>query len=154
MKTKWPAYWIYYASIVYISAKTQCSAMLAGPLIFVKNPGKVRNWRVTKLRTVVFLLLIITLHLILVKTFISLQLIHGCRYMYCDINTCNTNELHLLVSMFFWVKEGIDRRTNLFEKKTAYGFELVCSYFWHKHYHMNNWLVSFEALNHTHSISR
>ena len=83
-------------------------AMLVGPLMAVNDPGKVRNRRVAKSRIVLLLIII----LILVKTFIPRQLIHGCRY--CSIN--NTNELRLLVSTCFWVKKGIDGRTNRFEK--------------------------------------
>ena len=70
-------------------------AMLVEPLIDVKDSGKVRNWRVAKMRIVLIPLLI------LIRTFISLQLIHECRYQ--SIN--NTNELHLLVSICFWVKK-------------------------------------------------
>ena len=50
---------------------------------------------------------------ILVKMFIPLQPIHGCRY--CSIN--NTNELSLLMSMCFWLKKGINGRANQFEKQ-------------------------------------
>ena len=50
--------------------------------------------------------------ILLVKTSIPRQIIHECTY--CSIN--NTNELRLLVSMGFWVKKGINGRTNQFEK--------------------------------------
>ena len=89
-------------------------AMLVGPLMDVKDPGKVRNRRVAKSR-IVFLPIILIL--ILVKKFIPRKLIHGCRY--CSIN--NTNELRLLVSSAFWVKKGIDGRTNQFEKQQYTG---------------------------------
>ena len=100
-------------------------AILVGPLMSVKDPGNVRNRRVAKSRIVLRIPI-----LILVKTFIPRQLVHGCKY--CSIN--NTNELRLLVSMCFWVKKGIDGRINQFEKNTVYGLELVCSYLGPNHY--------------------
>ena len=91
-------------------------AMLVGMLMGVKDPGKVRNRRVTKSRIVLLIILL------LVKTFIPRQFIHGCRY--CSTN--NINELRLLVSSAFWVKKEstwgqisskkdcIQARTNVF----------------------------------------
>ena len=64
-------------------------AMLVGPLMVVKDPGKIRNRRVAKSR--IFLIPIFII-LILVKKFVPRQLVHGCRY--CSIN--NTNELVVL----------------------------------------------------------
>ena len=78
----------------------------------VKDTGKVRNRRVAKSRIVLLPLLILILLLILVRTFVSRQLIREC--IYCSKN--NTNELRLLVSMCFWVKEGIDGRANQVDK--------------------------------------
>ena len=69
-------------------------AMLVGPLMDVKGPGKVWNQRVAKSRIVLIIL-------ILVRKFVWRQLIHGCRYR----STNNTNELRLLVSMCFWVNK-------------------------------------------------
>ena len=77
--------------------------MLVGPLMGIKDPGKVRNWRVAKLQ-------------ILVKQFVSQQLIHGCTY--CSIN--KTNELHLLMSMCFWIKKESTGR-QISSKNTVYG---------------------------------
>ena len=62
-------------------------AMLVGPLMGVKDPGKVRDRRGATSR-IVFLII---LNLTLVKTFIPRQLIDECRYY--SIN--NTNELRL-----------------------------------------------------------
>ena len=72
-------------------------AILAGMLIGVKDPGKVRNWRVPNSRIV--LLILDFIHIIPVKTFIPGQLIHGCRYSFIN----NTNKFHLILSMCFWV---------------------------------------------------
>ena len=44
MKTKWPPHWIYYASIAYIPAKTQSSALMKAYL-WSTNDGNVR-WTV------------------------------------------------------------------------------------------------------------
>ena len=86
-----------------VNIKSVCSngpiSMLVGPLMGIKDPGKVRNQRVAKSRIVLIPFLI--LNLIFVKKCIPRQLIHECRY--CSIN--NTNELHLLVSKAFWVKK-------------------------------------------------
>ena len=102
-------------------------AMLVGPLMGVKDPGKVQNRRVAESRIVLLILLLLII--LLVKTFISRQLIHGCRC--CSIN--NTNELCLLVSSAFWVKK--DRREDKSVRKaTVYGLELVCSSLRPNHY--------------------
>ena len=86
-------------------------AMLDGPLIDVKDLGKVRNRRVAKLQIVLVIIIIIII--ILVKKFIPWQLIHGCRY--CSLN--NTNELRLLVSSAFWVKKKEATEDQISSKK-------------------------------------
>ena len=70
---------IYDASIAYISAQTRSSVLMkaylwstnngnaSGPLMDVKDLGKVRNWRVAKSQIVSFILIII---LIFVKKFV------------------------------------------------------------------------------------
>ena len=75
------------------------------------------NYPVFFSKNFLLLVIIIISIFIFVKNFIPQQLIHECRY--CSIN--NTNELHLLVSMCFWVKKGIDGRTNQFEKQQYTG---------------------------------
>ena len=133
MKAKWPPHWIYYASIGYISAKTWSSALMKAYLWSTNNgnvswtvngvedPGKVQNQPVAKSQIV-----LIPIILILVKTFIPRQLIHG--YRYCFIN--NTNELrqHLLS------KRKNQQEDKSVQKITVYGLELVCSYLCHNHY--------------------
>ena len=65
------------------------------------------------------------------KKFIPRYLIRGCRY--CSIN--DTNELHLLVSMSFWVKKKtIATEDKSVRKTTVYSLELVCSYLCNNHY--------------------
>ena len=113
---------IYYASTHYISGKTRSSAPrraylwptydgIASWTVIGRQGGKVRNRRVAKSRIVLIPILILIL-LILAKKFVPLQFIRGCRY--CFVN--NTNKLRLLVSMCFWVEEGMEGRTNQVEK--------------------------------------
>ena len=71
---------------------------IVGPLMAIKDPGKVWNRPVAKSRSVLLLVIII---LILIKKFIPRQLIHGCRYP--SIN--NTNKLRLLVNRAFGERE-------------------------------------------------
>ena len=94
--------------------------MLVGPLMDVKEFVKVRNRQVTKSRIV-----LIRIPLILVKKFVPRQLIRECRY--CSLN--NTNELRLLVRTCFWVKEGIDVRTNQVEKTLYTGYNYGVPFF-------------------------
>ena len=70
-------------------------AMLARPLMDVKDTGKVHVWNrwMPKSRIVLILL---------VERFSPRQLSHGSRY--CYINS--TNDLRLLVSMAFWIKKN------------------------------------------------
>ena len=82
----------------------------------------------------------IRFNLIHVQKFIQRQLIHRCRY--CFIN--NTKELRVLVSMCFWVKKGINGRTNQFEKKHCIWAQT--SVFVSSPQplnHTDNWIVSF-----------
>ena len=85
-------------------------AILAGSLMGVKDPDKVRNQRVAKSQIVL---------IILVKQ-LPQQLIHGCKY--CSIN--NTSELCLLVSTIFGVKKNqrdgqISSKNNSIQARTS-----------------------------------
>ena len=51
MKTKWPPHWIYYASIGYISAKTQ-SLVLMKAYLWSTNDGKA-SWTVNALTSLI-----------------------------------------------------------------------------------------------------
>ena len=73
------------------------------------------------------------------KKLIQRQLIHGCRY--CSVY--NTNELHLLVSICFWVKEGIDGRTNQVEKHCKRGRTRVFVSSSEELQHTDEWIASF-----------
>ena len=95
-------------------------AKLAGPLICIKDTGKLRNQQVEKSQIV----------LIHVKYIILWQLIHGCKYCFID----NSNKLCLLVSGTFWLKkEWLGRQMNL--EETVYGLELVCPFLRHMQLH-------------------
>ena len=95
-KTKCPPHWMYYKSNTHISPLTRTSALkgltfgllmmaeLAGPLVCVKDIGKIRNQWVEKC----------------LNWFIPWQLSHGSRY--CSIN--NTNKFHILVSSGLLIK--------------------------------------------------
>ena len=73
---------------------------------------------------------LLVLILILVKKFISQQLIHG--YRYCSIN--NPSKMRLLVSRAFWVKKESIVGQIILKRKTAYAWlELVSSILPHNH---------------------
>ena len=110
-------------------------AMLAGPLMGIKNHDKVRNWHVTKSQIV--LIIILLLNCILVK-FISLQLIHGCRY--CSTN--NTNEWCLLVSMCFWVKKELTQGQISLKNNSIRSQTSVFVFLPQRLHHTDDWIAS------------
>ena len=80
------------------SLLTMAMLHVVGPVNGHQGPWQGMKRRVVKPRIVLILLIVILI--ILVKMFIPQQLIRGWRY--CSIN--NINELRLLMSSVFWVK--------------------------------------------------